>query len=173
MVVAKRTEPVPLTDAFWQEWCDGLLAASPVEVMTIDQVGTFVSCTQLEALPKEKQQSIHEDAMDNLAYAIMRSHGYRLGLNLPVPTALFVATLSGSPGDCVMYAHVLRRYQQLHPEATPLKMADLAEVFPFGFLSKGSMSRYWELQKDASCPLGNYLDMVVGTAAIPMDSPAP
>ena len=82
---------------------------------------------------------------DEFLFRLIDSRAKFMGLELSYAAKAFLAALSGRPGTAVMYLSALRsRYDKAG-------MAEIALVFPDGFLPESDLEEMWDRQKGIYC----------------------
>jgi hypothetical protein len=155
-----------IKDPLWVEWADKFLAAgqdrSKVEPMDKQLSLLMMNTVFMETAD---QADMPEDVKAGLAqaflYQVFKKRAESLGLNVTLPMSVFLSMgVSRGPGTVVMYAHALRRLQDVKGYTIPLGTLELASAFPAGFLTKATLHELWDGQKHlGGCP-DNFLDTV-------------
>jgi len=96
---------------------------------------------------------------ESLGYQIFTKRLEAAGTEVTLPLAMFLVSLCDSPGKVVLWAYTVQVIKVSREiEGRPVKMEDLAEVFPWGFPTEKGYEEAWEEQKKDGAPHGNMVD---------------
>lgn len=144
----------------WEEWCElsrRIIGLRPVS-MSNEQAEFFLVSSYLENLDYEKNERTPLPDFGSRIEAMLRiydQHAQRLKLKTSVSCKVFISVLlATSPGELVMYLHVLK-FLQLKYNYSLTRIQELAYGFPNGFHSPEDLELLWLRQKRED---GNMLD---------------
>ena len=127
-----------------------------IEPMTKEQSETFLMCCMSEQqvgpdMPEDKEEP------QFTAFQILSKRLKWAGIDTSFWTQLFLSTLCGSPGNCVLYAYACADIYFKNGKRK-VTMSDLANNFPMGFSTEEGLQACCEAQKRPTKELDNGYD---------------
>lgn len=133
------------------------LLEAKTEPMSKEIAELFIKCTLGEQ--SHGDAAIPEDYDGAQAHNIVQQRLNAAGADVSRWVVAFVVTMAPGPGDCVLWAHALKKLGD--KIGRRVDMAELAEAFPMGFPTEEERRSCWDSQKGYNMGLenvDNYLD---------------
>ena len=93
-------------------------------------------------------------------FQVLQKRSQLLNLKITTQALAFVCVICNSPGDAVMWAHVLRKMQR--DTLMEVSLETITSYFPYGLPTTEARAVMWEAQKGLGGAPDNYLDLVQG-----------
>ena len=130
----------------FNQWIEAFKKAELRE-MTDQETSIFIDGFQIESRGNVKIDWSNLGEDDPYPLHILGRRVTAIGLNITTVAGLFIALLSSSPGELVMYAHFLKA-EQVRRNGQKITIEVLGkEIFPNGFPTKESLQSLWDMQK--------------------------
>lgn len=132
------------------------LLEAETEPMTPEMTELFVKCCMGDS--QHGDDAIPADYDGSQAHNIVQQRLNAAGADVSRWVVAFVVTMAPGPGDCVLWAHALKK---LGDKVGRVNMDELTKAFPEGFPTEEERHSCWTSQKGFNLGLenvDNYLD---------------